>query len=277
MEESYNTLVYNLLYLLQYRIKRLYTDDTVNERNYKKVLHRTYLKARHMERDKFIPPKFSEAMKDLAGLLFDNGESVSRSPDKRLNPAQARDRSVNSVRDNSTEKNLQSMTSDYQNQRLAEPAVYDSYRQKMKSQGMNRPKVNRGSIGLGGDPYSALGNRAANDCAQSVIISEPITEKIAKKSFAMTTNDIRSSNVKKTKRKRSSSRQSSNSDKPFVKGQSHQEYLQNSSLGQILRQPSRSREIRKRYLQNTREIDPTPDPLNTNSVLIPQDSPRDGS
>ena len=48
--------------------------DPVSERNYKKVLHKTYLKARHMERDKFIPPKFSEAMKDLAGLLFDNGE-----------------------------------------------------------------------------------------------------------------------------------------------------------------------------------------------------------
>jgi hypothetical protein len=69
LERTYNTLVYNLIYLLQYRIKRLYNADVVSEKNFQKVLGKTFNKIKRMETDKHSSPKFSEAMKDLADLL----------------------------------------------------------------------------------------------------------------------------------------------------------------------------------------------------------------
>lgn len=64
-ETAYNTLVYNLLYLLQYRIRKLYAQESVNEHNFRNCLLRTYSKTVKMESDKFLPPKFSAAVKDL--------------------------------------------------------------------------------------------------------------------------------------------------------------------------------------------------------------------
>jgi len=69
LEKTYNTLVYNLIYLLQYRIKRLYNADVVSERNFQRVLGKTYNKCKRMEADRHLNPKFSEAMQDLAGML----------------------------------------------------------------------------------------------------------------------------------------------------------------------------------------------------------------
>ena len=68
-ERTYNTLVYNLIYLLQYRIKRLYNADVVSEKNFQKVLGKTFNKVKRMEADRHLSPKFSEAMQDLAGML----------------------------------------------------------------------------------------------------------------------------------------------------------------------------------------------------------------
>jgi len=62
LERTYNTLVYNLIYLLQYRIKRLYNSDVVSEKNFQKILGKTFNKVKRMEVDRYLTPKFSEAM-----------------------------------------------------------------------------------------------------------------------------------------------------------------------------------------------------------------------
>jgi hypothetical protein len=81
LDESYNTLVYNMIYLLQYRIKRLYNSEVVSETNFQKVLAKTYDKVKQLEAHKYTPPRFSEAMKDLADLMLkDIDLSNSRSP-----------------------------------------------------------------------------------------------------------------------------------------------------------------------------------------------------
>ena len=69
LESTYNTLVYNLLYLLQYRLKKLYTSETVSETNFKHVMMRVVRKCAKLEQTKFAYPKFSEAISDLCEVL----------------------------------------------------------------------------------------------------------------------------------------------------------------------------------------------------------------
>jgi hypothetical protein len=81
LDETYNTLVYNMIYLLQYRIKRLYNSEVVSEKNFQKVLAKTYDKIKQLEGHKYTPPRFSEAMKDLADLMLkDTDLRSTRSP-----------------------------------------------------------------------------------------------------------------------------------------------------------------------------------------------------
>jgi hypothetical protein len=65
MDSQYNTQIYNLLYLLQYRIRKFYANEVVNENNFVNLLIKTYNKTIKLETSKYIPPRFSEAMKDL--------------------------------------------------------------------------------------------------------------------------------------------------------------------------------------------------------------------
>ena len=84
LETQYSTVVYNLLYLLQYRVKRMYCQENVNEANFRRVLVKTYKKAKKMEIDKFLPPKFSDAMKDLADLLFTQSRGITETAESRI-------------------------------------------------------------------------------------------------------------------------------------------------------------------------------------------------
>jgi hypothetical protein len=85
LDETYNTQVYNLIYLLQYRIKRVYNSEVVSEKNFQKVLAKTYDKIKHMEAHKYTPPRFSEAMKDLADLILKDKDSNSASASRSAN------------------------------------------------------------------------------------------------------------------------------------------------------------------------------------------------
>ena len=67
-EVQYNTLVYNLLYLLQFKVKKGYDTTAapeLNEMNFRHLLLKTYQKAQKMEQTKCVLPKFSLAIKDL--------------------------------------------------------------------------------------------------------------------------------------------------------------------------------------------------------------------
>lgn len=68
-ESIYNTVVYNLIYLLQYRLRKVYRSEALNESNYQAVLIRAVRKLQRMERSKFAKPKFSEALTDLCDVL----------------------------------------------------------------------------------------------------------------------------------------------------------------------------------------------------------------
>lgn len=52
-ETAYTTLVYNLLYLLQYRVRKFYANETVNESNFKHTLLKTVNRCAKMEKSKF--------------------------------------------------------------------------------------------------------------------------------------------------------------------------------------------------------------------------------
>lgn len=41
-DQCYNVLIYNLMYLLQYRIRKFYQNETVNEHNFRHVLLKTF-------------------------------------------------------------------------------------------------------------------------------------------------------------------------------------------------------------------------------------------
>lgn len=71
VDTQYNTLVYNMVYLLQYRIRKFYTKESVNEHNFRHVLLKTYTKSVKLEASKFLPPKFSEALEDLVDLMYE--------------------------------------------------------------------------------------------------------------------------------------------------------------------------------------------------------------
>jgi hypothetical protein len=58
---------------MQYRLKKLYSHESVNENNFKYAFLKTYSKASKMEEKKFVPPKFSEALKDLTSLIKEMG------------------------------------------------------------------------------------------------------------------------------------------------------------------------------------------------------------
>ena len=76
LETQYNTLVYNLLYLMQYRIRKLYNNQSFNEINFKHVLLKSYKKTLKMEEQKYIQPKFSEAIKDLIQIISRSATST---------------------------------------------------------------------------------------------------------------------------------------------------------------------------------------------------------
>jgi len=70
IETQYNTIVYNLLYLLQYRVRKLYSKQSINELNFQSALLKAYNKSVQIEKTIVGPPKFSEALKDLAQLII---------------------------------------------------------------------------------------------------------------------------------------------------------------------------------------------------------------
>ena len=80
-EEVYNKMVYNLLFVLQLRVERLYTsqqdDFTPNssrmsrfdDPKLQRIVAKFYAKMCQMEETKYLAPKFSRALKDLAKYL----------------------------------------------------------------------------------------------------------------------------------------------------------------------------------------------------------------
>ena len=84
MDSQYNTQIYNLLYLLQYRIRKFYANEVVNENNFVNLLIKTYNKTIKLETSKYIPPRFSEAIKDLIMSVSETKASYQshESPDQ---------------------------------------------------------------------------------------------------------------------------------------------------------------------------------------------------
>ena len=76
IENIYNTAVYNLISLLQYRVQRLDGEgegeeqrNEAHDQHFKKLLARQYTLIYKMDVDKHLLPKFSYAMKELAKSL----------------------------------------------------------------------------------------------------------------------------------------------------------------------------------------------------------------
>lgn len=78
-ESSYNKALYNTIFLLQLRISklfkggkspsRLYGLEKFDDIKFGKVLTKLYARLFTMEQTKYLPPKYSYALKDLADFL----------------------------------------------------------------------------------------------------------------------------------------------------------------------------------------------------------------
>ena len=65
METVYNKALYNTVFLLQLRISKLFKGEKFDDIKFGKVLTKLYARLFSMEEMKYLPPKFSYAMKDL--------------------------------------------------------------------------------------------------------------------------------------------------------------------------------------------------------------------
>ena len=75
METTYNRALYNMMFLLLLRITKLFKggkqfhplifSESFDDLKFGKVLTKLYTKLYSMEHVKYLPPKFSHAMKDL--------------------------------------------------------------------------------------------------------------------------------------------------------------------------------------------------------------------
>jgi hypothetical protein len=68
-ESSYNKALYNTIFLLQLRIFKLFKGEKFDDIKFGKVLTKLYARLFTMEKVKYLPPKYSYAMKDLAEFL----------------------------------------------------------------------------------------------------------------------------------------------------------------------------------------------------------------
>ena len=65
----YSKALYNTLFLLQLRIYKLFKGEKFDDIKFGKVLTKLYARLFSMEDHKYMPPKYSFAMKDLAVFL----------------------------------------------------------------------------------------------------------------------------------------------------------------------------------------------------------------
>lgn len=88
MEERYNLVLYNTLYLLQERIQKLYIGESVSEPRFQKVFAKQYTRMFMMESYKQAVPRFSFALKELAVFLgvFEKSASELKEEDHILAP-----------------------------------------------------------------------------------------------------------------------------------------------------------------------------------------------
>ncbi len=75
-ETAYNKALYNTLYIMQLRIVKLFKGERFDDIKFGKLLTRLYAKMFTMEGIKYLPPKFSFALKDLSEYLgiYEMGE-----------------------------------------------------------------------------------------------------------------------------------------------------------------------------------------------------------
>jgi len=79
LEAQYNKAIYSALYLLQMRIAKLFRGGTPNplphlvekfdDIKFGKIITKLYARMFSMETVKYLPPKFSYALRDLAEIL----------------------------------------------------------------------------------------------------------------------------------------------------------------------------------------------------------------
>ena len=68
-EMQYNKALYNTIFLLQLRIYKLFKGEKFDDIKFGKVLTKLYARIYSMEDHKYMPPKYSFALKDLAVFL----------------------------------------------------------------------------------------------------------------------------------------------------------------------------------------------------------------
>lgn len=69
LETEYNKAVFNILYYLQLKISRNNKNVPFDEMKFQKIFMKLYNKIFIMEENKYLPPKFSYSLKDLASDL----------------------------------------------------------------------------------------------------------------------------------------------------------------------------------------------------------------
>mmetsp|Transcript_3202 Transcript_3202/g.3122 ORF Transcript_3202/g.3122 Transcript_3202/m.3122 type:complete len:89 (-) Transcript_3202:1228-1494(-) len=66
LEQSYCKSLYNALYLLQLKISKNNRQEQFDENRFRQLFNKLYSKLFLMEDQKYLPPKYSYALRDLA-------------------------------------------------------------------------------------------------------------------------------------------------------------------------------------------------------------------
>ncbi|CAI2365004.1 unnamed protein product [Moneuplotes crassus] len=65
-EESYNKNLYHIIFLLQLKITKEFMSQSIGDEKFEKVFKKLYMRLSANDNSKYLPPRFSYAMKDLA-------------------------------------------------------------------------------------------------------------------------------------------------------------------------------------------------------------------
>ena len=65
-ESQYNKTLFNLIYLLQVRVMKVFTGDGADDVKFGTMISKLYKNMVWLEKHKHLPPKFSYSVKDLA-------------------------------------------------------------------------------------------------------------------------------------------------------------------------------------------------------------------
>ena len=103
-ENKYNKILYHLIFLLQLKITKGYLGEEFGELKFEKIFKKLYTRLSTNDNWKYLPPKFSYALKDLALFfgIFIEGEGKSHNEFLGSNTSNSSLKTINQINSGSS-------------------------------------------------------------------------------------------------------------------------------------------------------------------------------